>query len=186
MSCVVCILLSCLDIFLVFLLSLVPSDLFRRVLFFLLFLNSFSLFVRIHSRVFPLSYHFAYCCTFLICVSSRISHRDFEFLFVFFRGTPNYHWLNSLLHRLVYLITWCCSLMYVFIRLFFQFPLWLFFQSWSLSDCKLVFFGDKILFIISLSCFLLLFVFLQLVCVCGVSIVISMWFSSVRGFFFSF
>ena len=37
---------------------------------------------------------FGSCCRFLICVSNRISHPGFEFLFVFFRGTPILSWTN--------------------------------------------------------------------------------------------
>ena len=53
-SCFVCMVLSCLDTFLVFLLSPVPSSLFPRVVFTCV---AFFLFTPICSCVFPLSYH---------------------------------------------------------------------------------------------------------------------------------
>ena len=51
---------------------------------------------------------FACCQRFLICLSSRISHPGFEFMFVLFLGEPRFffHRLISLRHRLVCLIPW--------------------------------------------------------------------------------
>ena len=64
---------------------------------------------------------FACCRRFVMCVSSRIFHPGFEFLFVFFLGEHRFfRRLLSLLHRLVCLIPWCCSLRYgLIIRLVF-------------------------------------------------------------------
>ena len=83
MFCLVCIVLLFLDIFLIFLLSPVLSGLFPQVvlLFFLVLLLS--------QRVpeFFLCFIILACFrSFLICVSSRISHPGFEFLFV--KRTP--------------------------------------------------------------------------------------------------
>ena len=86
MSCFVCIVLSCLDIFLVFLFSLVPPNLFPRDVLSVLFVLLFS-FVPTCSSVSSDSSFFA-CLRFLICVSCRIPHFGFEFLFVFSRRTP--------------------------------------------------------------------------------------------------
>ena len=75
--CFVCIVLSFVEIFLIFLLSPVVLS-FLLVLFFPLcdnMLKSFFLWFII----------FACCCKFLIFVSSRISHPSFEFPFVFLR-----------------------------------------------------------------------------------------------------
>ena len=82
------IVLSCLDFLLVFLLSTVTYGLFPPVVLFVLFAELLFFF---SSHVLALFlfffFFFFFACVFLICVSNRISHPDFEFLFVFFR-TP--------------------------------------------------------------------------------------------------
>ena len=86
MSCFVCIVLPCLNIFLMFPLSSVHSGLFPRVLlsFFLVLLFPFC--PQIFQR-FSLFFIFVCCHRFLMCVSSRISQPGFYFLFVFLKGT---------------------------------------------------------------------------------------------------
>ena len=56
------------------------------ILYCLFNLCRFSLFAPTYSTVFPLSSHFY--LLFLICISSRISQSHFQFLLVFFWGTP--------------------------------------------------------------------------------------------------
>ena len=73
------IVLSCLDIFVVFLLSLI----YNLELFVLLDVLLLSFRPNLFQRSSPV-----FSFSFLICVSSRISHPGFEFLFVFFRETP--------------------------------------------------------------------------------------------------
>ena len=88
MSYFVCIVLHFLNIFLIFLLSPVRSGPFPRglLLFFLLLLFPF---LPTCFSVFSISFIiFACFLRFLICVSSRISHPGFDFLLVFFKGTP--------------------------------------------------------------------------------------------------
>ena len=90
MSCFVCIVLSCLDIFLVFFLSPEPSDLFPWVvLFVFLVMLLFSFRPDIFQRfLWVLWFLLVIYRRFLICVSRLISHPGFEFLFVFYGGTP--------------------------------------------------------------------------------------------------
>ena len=76
--------LSWLDIFLVSLLSPLPSALFPRVVFFFTFWVAF-IFTSKHFPAFSPCLFFPCCHRFLICVSSRNSHPGFEFLFVFFK-----------------------------------------------------------------------------------------------------
>ena len=86
-SSFVCIVLSCLDIFLVFLLSPVLSGLFPRVV--LCFTRwVFFFFSSQHVLAFSLCLIFFTCCSkfFFICISNQISHPCFVLLFVFFRG----------------------------------------------------------------------------------------------------
>ena len=80
-SCFVYIILSCLDMFLIFL-SPVPSDLFPRFILYIL-LVLFSLFVQ----RFPCFIIFVLCNIFLIFVTSLILHPGFVLLFMFFSGT---------------------------------------------------------------------------------------------------
>ena len=81
------ILFSCLDKFFVLFLSQIPSDLFSRVVFFVSFaVLLFSFHLNIYQRF--SSVIFACCRRFLISVSSLISLPGFEFLFLFFMGTP--------------------------------------------------------------------------------------------------
>ena len=118
MSCFVCIALSCLDIFLVFLLSPVPSNLFLRVycLFYLCYFSSFRLtmfpcspsvlsfsLVVDFLSAFPLEFH--------IHVLSFCSYSLWE-LWLF-------SWLVSLPHRLVRLISWCCPLIIIINIIYF-------------------------------------------------------------------
>ena len=79
-SCLVCIVLSYLDIFIVFFLLLIPSS--SGIVIFTCVAFSFQ-----SQRVpafFLCFIIFACCRRFLICVSSRISQPGFEFLLVFF------------------------------------------------------------------------------------------------------
>ena len=96
MSCFICIVLSRLNNFLVFLLSPVTSGLIPRVVL------SFLIVVFFYSsqliRTFRLCLILSACCRFLICISNRIFHPGFEFLFVFFWGTPILSQIISLLH----------------------------------------------------------------------------------------
>ena len=85
-SCFIRIVWSCLGIFLVFFLVPVPSDWLRRAVSSILIVLVCSFRPNIFLRFSCLSI-FAYS-RFLICVSSLISHLGFEFLFMFFRGTP--------------------------------------------------------------------------------------------------
>ena len=128
MSSFVCIVLSYLDIFLVFLLSPVPSGLFSQVVlgFFICWVNIFFSSQYIPAFLFCLII-FAYCRRSLIYVSSQISHPGFEFLFMFLGEHRFYHKLISLRKKQVRLIPWCFSLRCgLIIRLFFQFLPWLF------------------------------------------------------------
>ena len=47
------------------------------------------------------------CCRFFICISGRISHPGFEFLFLFFGEPRFFRRLNLILHKLVRLVPWC-------------------------------------------------------------------------------
>ena len=96
---------SCLNIFLVFLISPVPSGLFPRVVSFVLIVLFFAFRFNIFPY-FPLFYIFTCCRRFLICFCSLISHPGVGFLFVFLREHRFYHRLISLLHRLVSFIPW--------------------------------------------------------------------------------
>ena len=93
MSCFVCIVWSYLCIFLVFVLSTVPSDLSFRILSFALIVLLCSFRPNIFPRFSSVSI-FTCCWSFLICVSSLISHPCFEFLFVFFKGTTIFSQTN--------------------------------------------------------------------------------------------
>ena len=75
---------------------------FPLMLFFVYLLKCSSVFL----------YFIIFACyrRFLICVSNRISHPGFDFLFVFFKGNSFFHNLISLLCRLVHLIRWSFSL----------------------------------------------------------------------------
>ena len=87
MSYFVCIIWFCLGIFLVFPLWLIPSNLSLRVVSFVLIVLLFSSSEHLFMFFFYLSL-FVSCRRFFICISNLISHRGFDFLFVFFRGTP--------------------------------------------------------------------------------------------------
>ena len=56
---------------------------------------------------------------FLICLSSEISHPGFKCLFVFLKEPQFFRRLVFLQHRLIRLISWCSSLRYMIIRLYF-------------------------------------------------------------------
>ena len=107
---------------LVFLLSLAPSDLFLRVVLLVYLLCCSFLFIQ-HVPASFLCLIFACCCRFLICVSRRVSHTGFEFMFYSWSLGENRfsHRLISLLHRLVRFIPWCCPLSYVSIIRFLFF-----------------------------------------------------------------
>ena len=62
------------------------------------------------------------CRRFLICVSSRISHPIFEFLFVFYKGTPIFPLTNF---APSYIRLFNSVILYLLICLFFQFVPWL-------------------------------------------------------------
>ena len=117
MSYFVCIVLSCLNIFLVCFLSPVPSGLFSRVVLSVLLV---LLFPFLSQYVQGFSSILSFLLRFLIRVSSRNSHPGFEFLLVFWGEPPFFYRLISLPHRLVRLIPLCFSLRYVLkIHLFF-------------------------------------------------------------------
>ena len=113
MSCSVFIVWSYLDIFLVFFLSPVLSDLSPRMILFVLVVliilfsseDILAFFVRFSI--------FACCPSFLICVFSRISHLGFVWLLVLFKITPIFHRQISLLHRLDRSILWWCLLTFM-------------------------------------------------------------------------
>ena len=89
MSYFFCTVLSCFDIFLVFLFSPLPSDLFPQI--FVCFICVAFFFPSTHiPHVFPLFYFFVWCRRFLICVSCLISYPGFECLFVFFRRNTDF------------------------------------------------------------------------------------------------
>ena len=172
----------CLDIFLVFLLSPIPSGLFPRVVLFvsLVFLFSFRPSMLLH---------LSSVLSFLLVVVGFLSAFPVEFLIqvlsfcsCFLSGNTD---VFSDYFRLVHLIPLCCSLRNVsIIRLFIPFLPWLYFQSWFFSDGNLVLFSDIIL----LNFSLFISSFCVNVCsvwfVCGVSIVISLRFIWVRVFLF--
>ena len=91
MSCFVCIVWSCLGIFLVFLLSPILFYLFLRVI---LFVQDVLFFVSTeYIFMFRVSI-FACCRSFLTYDSNLISHPGFDFLSVIFRGTPIFSQTN--------------------------------------------------------------------------------------------
>ena len=131
MSSFVCIVLSCLFIFWTYLLSPVPSDLFHRVVS----LCVAFLFSSKHFLAFSRCLSILACRIFLLVASSVISHPGLSFWSCSLGEHRFYHWLCSLLLRLVRLIQWFCSFWYMLIIcLFFQFPPWLFSSlcSWEM------------------------------------------------------
>ena len=109
------IVLFCFDIFVVFLLSSVPSDLFPQVVLFVLFVLLFFFSSQNIPAFFLCPIIFA-SPRFFIQVLSFCSCCQGEHRF--------YHSLILPLHRLVHLIPLCCSLRHVsIIRLFFQYQL---------------------------------------------------------------
>ena len=106
MSNFVCIVLSCLDIFLAFLLSPVTSGLFRQVV-----LSVLNVLIFLYcAKMFQ---DFSSVLTFLLVVRGffwafpvEFPNQILNFVSVF--GDPDFfHWLISLLHRLVSLLSWC-------------------------------------------------------------------------------
>ena len=145
MFCFASTVLPPLNIFLVFLLSQVPSGLFPRDVFLVLLVELIFFFSSQHVSAFFLCLVFFACCRrFLISVSCRISYPGFEFLLVFFRETP----ILSLTNFSPALISSFNSMMFFFeiyvnnSFIFFNFYL----------DCFPVFgfFSDIILFKISI------------------------------------
>ena len=186
MSCFVCIFYPVWVFFVVFILSPVPSGLFPRFLLFVLLELLFS---------FQYVPAFLSVLLFLLVVVDFLSALPVEFPIqvlsfcsCFLREHRFHLRLIWLLHRLVRLIPWCFSLIYVLIiRLFFSFSVLTVSQSWFLRDGNVIFFSDIILFIISAFLFSsgvsVCSVVLGYV-VCGVSITFTLRFNSVRGFLF--
>ena len=95
MSCLVCIIIFSLSIFLVYLLSPVPSGLFPRVVsFVLIVVLLFSVLPNLFQLSFPVLSFLLVVEFFFVCVSSLSSHPGFKILFVFFRGTPISHGID--------------------------------------------------------------------------------------------
>ena len=94
MSCFVSIVLPCLDIFLIFPLLRLSFLAYLLELCCHFSCVAFFFFWSQHVQAFSFVSHFFFCCRFLICVSCRISHSGFEFILVFFRGTPTFSQTN--------------------------------------------------------------------------------------------
>ena len=122
---------------------------------------------------------------FLSCVSSLISHRGFEFLFVYFMGKPILSHTNfvlssiSLFYSVMFFVEICANNLSIF-----WVSLLTVFQSWFLSDRNEVFFSDLTLLIISIlfSCITLCSVLFG----CGTFLLLSFAAQFGQSFFFQY
>ena len=130
MSSFVCIVLSNLNIFLVFLLSLLPSGLFPQVVLFVLLSELLFLFVPTRSSILLQSnffFFFLLVLDFLSAFPVEFPIQVVGFCLWSFGEHRFYHRLIWLLHRFIHLNPWRLSLRYVLmIYLIFQFLPWQF------------------------------------------------------------
>ena len=127
MSCFVYVVLSRPDIFLIYFLSTVLSDLFPRVILSLLLVLLLSFCLKMLRRFSFVSSFLLVVVDFLSAFPVKFPIQVLSFCSCFFGEPRFFHRLISLLHRVIHLIIWCFSLRYVLmIRLFFPFPPWLF------------------------------------------------------------